>query len=92
MLEIVVTGLLCNDLKCNKTEFSNAKMVRMYPIHLYRRVHDFCFSWYHGSISRIEAQDRLLQVNSSGQYLQTDGAFLVRASETSPGDFSLSVK
>ncbi|KAI0233428.1 Protein E(sev)2B [Lamellibrachia satsuma] len=50
------------------------------------------FLWYHGSIGRQEAEELLLQKHSDGKHVQKDGAFLVRTSETSPGDFSLSVK
>jgi len=41
-------------------------------------------SWYHGSISRIEAE-RLLRV-------QREGSYLVRTSESNRQDYSLSVK
>ncbi|KXJ28497.1 growth factor receptor-bound protein 2 [Exaiptasia diaphana] len=40
--------------------------------------------WFNGKITRKQAEETLLQHRS-------DGAFLVRESETSPGDFSLSV-
>lgn len=42
--------------------------------------------WFYGSLSRVEAE-KILQ-----RYPQPDGAFLVRMCESSPGDFSLSVK
>lgn len=42
-------------------------------------------SWFHGKITRVQAQEVLFQ---NGR----DGSFLVRESESSPGDFSLSVK
>lgn len=42
--------------------------------------------WYHGKISRIKAEQML----SNPSY--PDGAFLVRDSEGTPGDFSISVK
>ncbi|CAF1072616.1 unnamed protein product [Adineta steineri] len=49
--------------------------------------------WFYGSISRAEAEKILLQKDSNTQrYQQADGAFLVRMCESSPGDFSLSVK
>lgn len=41
--------------------------------------------WYYKKISRAKAEDILKQE-------KYDGAFLVRDSESSPGDFSLSVK
>lgn len=45
------------------------------------RQHD----WYKGRISRADAEGQLMRQTR-------DGAFLIRASESSPGDFSLSVK
>ncbi|CAF4835301.1 unnamed protein product, partial [Rotaria sp. Silwood2] len=49
--------------------------------------------WFHGSITRVEAETILLQKDPNTQrYYQLDGAFLVRMCESSPGDFSLSVK
>lgn len=42
-------------------------------------------SWYYGKIKRIEAEQLLLQEDH-------DGAFLIRDSESTAGDFSLSVK
>jgi len=51
------------------------------------------FSWFYGSMSRAEAERILLQKDPKTQrYQQIDGAFLVRMCESSPGDFSLSVK
>ena len=47
--------------------------------------------WYVAKISREESEKKLL-VKSGGNHMQPDGAFLVRPSETSPGDFSISVK
>lgn len=41
--------------------------------------------WYHGKITRQTAENLLMKQNF-------DGAFLLRASESSPGDFSLSVR
>ncbi|KAG9508933.1 Protein enhancer of sevenless 2B, partial [Fragariocoptes setiger] len=41
--------------------------------------------WYYGRITRADAERKLLNTRQ-------DGAFLVRVSESSPGDFSLSVK
>ncbi|OWF47609.1 growth factor receptor-bound protein 2-like [Mizuhopecten yessoensis] len=43
-------------------------------------------NWYAGRISRKQAEDQLLKGNLP------DGAFLLRDSESSPGDFSLSVR
>lgn len=40
--------------------------------------------WYYGRITRADAEKLLDQ--------QPEGCFLVRISESSPGDFSLSVK
>ncbi|XP_015784850.1 protein enhancer of sevenless 2B [Tetranychus urticae] len=40
--------------------------------------------WYHGRISRADAERLLIS--------QHEGAFLIRVSESSPSDFSLSVK
>ncbi|XP_067672416.1 growth factor receptor-bound protein 2-like [Haliotis asinina] len=42
--------------------------------------------WYVGSISRMKAEEMLLNGNHQ------DGAFLVRNSESTPGEFSISVK
>uniref|UniRef100_H2YNL4 Growth factor receptor-bound protein 2 n=1 Tax=Ciona savignyi TaxID=51511 RepID=H2YNL4_CIOSA len=42
--------------------------------------------WYHGKISRVKAEQSLNKPH------YPDGAFLIRESESSPGDFSLSVK
>ena len=39
---------------------------------------NFCFSWFHGKITRKHAEEALLQI-------QFDGAFLIRESESSPG-------
>ncbi|NXQ21600.1 GRAP protein, partial [Peucedramus taeniatus] len=44
----------------------------------------FCGMWYAGRISRHLAEERLLQRNHLG-------AFLIRDSESAPGEFSLSV-
>jgi len=49
--------------------------------------------WFYGSMTRVEAEKILLQKDPNTQrYQQADGAFLVRMCESSPGDFSLSVK
>ncbi|UJR22648.1 hypothetical protein I4U23_025688 [Adineta vaga] len=49
--------------------------------------------WFYGSISRVEAEKILLQKDPGTQRnQQPEGAFLVRMCESSPGDFSLSVK
>ena len=47
--------------------------------------------WFVNKISRSDAEDCLLE-KSQGDFSQKDGAFIVRPSESSPGDFSLSVK
>jgi len=49
-------------------------------------------SWFVNKISRSDAEEALLEKTGCGDYRQKDGAFLVRPSESSPGDFSLSVK
>ena len=41
--------------------------------------------WFHGRITRAKAEDLLSKQPH-------DGAFLIRESESTPGDFSLSVK
>ena len=43
-------------------------------------------SWYVGKISRCKAEEMLLRTD------QPDGAFLVRNSESAPGEFSITVK
>ena len=54
---------------------------------MYRNVFDCgCFGrWYHGRITRSKAEEILARQPH-------DGAFLIRESESTPGDFSLSVK
>ena len=42
------------------------------------------YSWYYGRITRADAEKLLGNKH--------EGAFVVRVSESSPGDFSLSVK
>lgn len=49
------------------------------------------YCWYVNKVSRQDAEEILLDMKN-GEYTQKDGAFLVRPSESSPGDFSLSVK
>jgi len=48
--------------------------------------------WYVSRISRGDAEAMLLAKNDRDQFIQKDGAFLIRPSESSPGEFSLSVK
>ena len=49
--------------------------------------------WFINGVTRQDAEEMLLERNpSSGSFTQKDGAFLVRPSETSKGDFSISVK
>ncbi|CAF1159290.1 unnamed protein product [Rotaria sordida] len=49
--------------------------------------------WFYGKISRAEAEKILLQNDGNARRIgQPDGIFLVRMCESSPGDFSLSVK
>ena len=45
----------------------------------------FFYRWFHGRITRAKAEDLLSKQPH-------DGAFLIRESESTPGDFSLSVK
>lgn len=48
-------------------------------------------SWFCGKMKRNDAEAMLLhKVND--QFVHPDGAFLVRHSESAPGDFSMSVK
>lgn len=47
--------------------------------------------WFVGKITRCQAEERLLK-KSNGVVMQPDGAFLVRMSESAPGEFSISVK
>jgi SH2 domain len=44
----------------------------------------FIFSWYHGPLGRVEAEELLRQ--------QPQGSFLVRQSESNKMDYSLSLK
>ena len=44
----------------------------------------FFFRWFHGKITRAAAESLLKQ--------QQDGSYLIRESESTPGDFSLSVR
>jgi len=54
---------------------------------------DFADRWYVSHISRQDAENMLLEKNTQMTgYIQRDGAFLVRPSESTPGEFSLSVK
>ncbi|KAE9556364.1 hypothetical protein FO519_000404 [Halicephalobus sp. NKZ332] len=43
-------------------------------------------SWYMGKISRVDAENLLMKIGNQ------NGAFLVRKSESSPGEFSISVR
>ncbi len=43
-------------------------------------------------ISRGEAESMLMEKGTTGATLHKDGAFLIRPSESNPGEFSLSVK
>ncbi|KAK3601815.1 hypothetical protein CHS0354_041730 [Potamilus streckersoni] len=49
-------------------------------------------NWWVGAMKRVEAENMLLQKNDRGECMQPDGAFLVRKSESEPGQFSISVK
>jgi len=55
------------------------------------KIRGCAFRWFCGSISRVEAEKILLE-RDAPRIQQPDGAFLVRMCESSPGDFSLSVK
>lgn len=59
--------------------------------YFFHQVFLFFLSWFFGKISRIEAEERLLE-KVNGQHVHPDGAFIVRHSESAPGDFSMSVK
>lgn len=48
--------------------------------------------WYIAGVRRQDAEGMLLEKDGTGNYIQKDGAFLVRPSESVPEDFSLSVK
>ena len=49
--------------------------------------------WYRGSISRNDTENLLLKrLPSNGRYLYDDGMFLIRDSQTTPGELSVSVK
>lgn len=48
--------------------------------------------WFVGRITRVQAEEMLLERNDRGEYVQRDGSFLVRNSENFPGEFSVSVK
>ena len=45
-----------------------------------------CLRWFFGKIKRVEAEKQLMQT------FNTFGSYLVRDSETTPGDFSLSIR
>ena len=44
------------------------------------------------SKTREEAEEMLLKKNGRNEFIQVDGAHMVRPSGSSPGDFTLSVK
>jgi len=48
--------------------------------------------WFVGRITRVQAEEMLLERNDRGEFVQRDGSFLVRNSENYPGEFSISVK
>lgn len=56
----------------------------LYKLFLHFHVLFILFSWYYGRITRADAERLLMNKH--------EGAFLIRISESSPGDFSLSVK
>ncbi|XP_064606435.1 growth factor receptor-bound protein 2-like [Liolophura sinensis] len=47
--------------------------------------------WFLGNLTRAESENLLL-ARKNDRYVHKDGAFLIRNSESAPGDFSLSVK
>lgn len=47
--------------------------------------------WYHGSIAATTAEDILMERLPDGSMKYSDGAFLVRASRSKPGDLVISV-
>ena len=53
---------------------------------LFTEIYEFCFSWFFGCIGRREAEQLLLQPPN------TSGAYLVRESESLPGDYALSCR
>jgi len=50
------------------------------------------YTWFVNKISRGDSENKLLSRRKNGEYKQKDGAFIIRPSESTPGDFSLSVK
>ncbi|XP_061191867.1 growth factor receptor-bound protein 2-like isoform X2 [Saccostrea echinata] len=48
--------------------------------------------WFAGKIPRLEAERRLLEKDGRGNFIHPDGAFLLRNSESAPGELSISVK
>jgi hypothetical protein len=65
------------------TDVSNLNIFRNTNCEFYL-MYALFFSWYYGRITRADAEKLLLNKH--------EGAFLIRVSESSPGDFSLSVK
>lgn len=69
------------------------KYLNAYMTKLKSAIFTFCFSrWFAGKIPRLEAERRLLEKDARGNYIHPDGAFLLRNSESAPGEFSISVK
>lgn len=52
---------------------------------VYVNTTDCLFRWFHASLTGKQAEDLLLTAGS-------DGSFLVRPSENTPGNFSISVR
>jgi len=48
--------------------------------------------WYVENINRVEAERTLIEKDEKGGFYNEAGAFLVRNSESSAGEYSLSVK
>ena len=49
-------------------------------------------SWYWPDVKRVQAEEMLKTSDGNGKPIHPNGAFLVRNSESTDGEFSLSVK
>ena len=52
----------------------------------------FLLRWFDENTTASQSEEKLLKKNSNGNFVYPDGVFLVRKSETSPDDFSVTVK